>query len=171
MSKRIKKVRKAIEDRKKKREHSMPGGKGKPFAIHDTEEKHGYPPEVSDYTFKRKEGKPLITNLMFKAVLAGILFFSVALLMETELDSFAKPQEITSDMLQNEFPFAKVNTWYQNAFGSPLAFSPQTDFNPDNEAVATLPVTGQITESFQINGTGVKISPETDVDVFSHQAG
>lgn len=85
----------------------MPNGKENSFPIHDTEEKHGYPPEISGYSFKRKEGKSIITNLMFKGMLAAILFFSVALLMETELDSLAKPQEVTSEWYTMNFRLQK----------------------------------------------------------------
>lgn len=170
MSKQINKVRKAIEQRKKDREQKIPNME-KPVSFYDIEEKHGYPPEIAGYTFKRKDGKEFLAGFVFKAILAGILFFTVALLMESELDSLAKPKDVASNLLQNEFPFAKVNYWYQEAFGSPLAFSPQSDFTPGIETDGVLPVIGQITESFQVNGQGVKISPGKEVDVFSHQAG
>ncbi|MHA6252123.1 peptidoglycan DD-metalloendopeptidase family protein [Oceanobacillus sp. CAU 1775] len=171
MNKKIKKVRKSIESRKKTRGNQLPTDMNMPMQIHDIEEKHGYPPEISGYTIKRRESKPFLAGLVFKVILSGILFFSVAILMESNNNLLSKPKEVTTNLLKNDFPFAKVNTWYQEVFGSPLAFPSQTDFKSSEDYPAALPVNGQITESFQVNGKGVKITPGKETDVFSHQPG
>ncbi|MCM3742145.1 M23 family metallopeptidase [Oceanobacillus luteolus] len=171
MSRDIKRVRKAIEQRKKDRNYPQPGIKQDSGIFDSMEEKHGYPPEINSYVFKEKANKELSTALMMKAILAGILFFSVALLMNTNHAAFSKPQEIASQLLQNEFPFAKVNVWYQEIFGSPLAFSPQINHRANEVEEAVIPVNGDIIETFQVNGKGVKISPGKEVDVVSHHEG
>ncbi|WP_405100896.1 peptidoglycan DD-metalloendopeptidase family protein [Oceanobacillus sp. FSL H7-0719] len=174
MSKDVNRVRKAIEQRKKVRHHTIPSVKEDAFLFHDAEEKHGFPPEMNGYavgTKKSRVNKELYSSIMFKAIFAGILFFSTAILFNTDKAFFAKPKEIAVNLLQDEFPFAKVNIWYQDMFGSPLAFSPQSETNTqvDNEGV--MPVSGDITETFQVNGKGVKISPGKEVDVSAHQDG
>lgn len=171
MSRDIKNVRKSIEQRKKGRNPIAPVGKEQPFLFHDTEEKHGFPPDISGNIFKKQESSDRLAPFIMKGILAGILFFAAALLMHTDNDLLAKPQAMASNLLQNEFPFAKVNVWYQDVFGSPLAFSPQTESvsTGDNERI--MPVSGDITETFQANGTGVKISPGKEADVFAHQEG
>ena len=171
MSKNVKRVRKAIEQRKKGRQHSLPSVKEEVFHFHDAEEKHGYPPEINGYVARKKEGSEISSSFMFKAILSGILFFSAALLMDTDKAFLAKPQEVANNLLQNEFPFAKVNHWYQDGFGSPLAFSPQSPTNSKMDSEGIMPVSGDITETFQVNGKGVKISPGKEVDVSAHQAG
>ncbi len=173
MSKDVKKVRKAIEQRKKVRQHAIPSVKDDAVLFHDAEEKHGFPPAINGYAVGRKENenKEVYSNLMFKAIFAGILFFSTALLIHTDKAMFAKPQELAVSLLQDEFPFAKVNVWYQDIFGSPLAFSPQPETSPKMEHGGVMPVSGDITETFQVNGKGVKISPGREVDVSAHQDG
>ena len=75
MSKQIRKVRKSIEDRKKSRGDQLHFDTEMPMHIHDVEEKHGFPPEISGYTVKRRETRPFFTGLILKAIFAGILFF------------------------------------------------------------------------------------------------
>lgn len=173
MSRDVKKVRKAIEQRKKVRQHAIPSVKEDAFLFHDAEEKHGFPPEINGYAVGRKEdqNKEVYSTLMFKAIFAGILFFSTALLLNTDKAMFAKPQELAISLLQEEFPFAKVNVWYQDTFGSPLAFSPQPETNTKVDNGGVMPVSGDITETFQVNGRGVKISPGKEADVSAHQDG
>lgn len=171
MSKQISKVRKSIEERKKLRGNHLQSEKQMPMHIHDVEEKHGYPPEITGYTMKRREAKPFFTGLLFKAILAGILFFSVAILMDGKHDSLTNPKAVVTSFLTNDFPFAKVNVWYQDVFGSPLAMPSNANFKNTADYGAALPVSGQVTESFQVNGKGVKIAPGKQTDVYSHKDG
>lgn len=171
MSRNIKKVRKAIEQRKKIRKTPVRSINEESFLVSDAEEKHGFPPEVTGYVFKKREGKEVFTGFVIKGIIAGVLFFSVALLMDSDKALFAKPQDTINNLLQNEFPFAKVNHWYQDILGSPLAFSPQSSTIDNVEIQGVMPVNGNISESFQVNGKGVKITPGKEADVFAHQEG
>lgn len=171
MSRDIKKVRKAIEQRKKERNFPQTDLKQDSGIFHNTEEKHGYPPEINGYVFKERGSKDFLTGFMMKGILAGILFFSAALLMNTNHSLLVKPQEVAGQLLQNEFPFAKVNVWYQDVFGSPLAFSPQESQQQNETQEVVMPVSGDIIETFQVNGRGVKISPGKEVDVVAHHEG
>lgn len=171
MNKQVQKVRKSIEERKKSRGNQLPSDTEMPMHIHDVEEKHGYPPEIAGYTMKRREARPFLTGLIFKAILASILFFSVAILMDGKHESLTKSKAVVTSILTNDFPFAKVNVWYQDVFGSPLAMPSNGDFKYTAEHEAVLPVSGQVTETFQVNGKGVKITPGKQTDVYAHQAG
>lgn len=171
MSRDIRKVRKAIEQRKRERSVSYKDMEQASGIFHQPEEKHGYPPEINNYDFKEKSSKGFVTGLMMRGILSGILFFSVALLMSTNHALFVKPQEMANQLLRNDFPFAKVNSWYRDVFGSPLAFSPQPVDLPEEHQEAVMPVTGDIIETFQTNGTGVKISPGKETDIVAHHEG
>ncbi|MCF3941886.1 M23 family metallopeptidase [Oceanobacillus alkalisoli] len=171
MSKDIRKVRKAIEQRKKERNVPNKGIEQDSGIFHQAEEKHGYPPEINNYVFKEKASKDFVTGLMMKGILAGILFFSVALLMTTNHALLAKPQEVVHQLLRKDFQFAKVNSWYRDVFGSPLAFSPQPADLPDEHQEVVMPINGDIIETFQTNGTGVKISPGKETDIVAHHEG
>lgn len=171
MNREIRKVRKAIEQRKKEKGYPRAGVKQENEIFFQTEEKHGYPPEINSYVFKEKSNQEFMTKLMMKAILAGVLFFSVALLMNSNHSLFAKPQEVANQLLRNEFPFAKVNVWYKEVFGSPLAFAPDSDVRHNETKEVVMPVSGDIVETFQMNGKGVKISPGKEVDVVAHHEG
>src|SRR5699024_6254449 len=61
--------------------------------------------------------------------------------------------------------------WYKETLGSPLAFSPsEKDLKVQTEPIA-LPVTGNITEGFQTNGSGIMIAPESATEVTAWDSG
>lgn len=168
MSKNINKVRQSIEQRKKMRgmpTREVPSKQIMP-ALPQDEEKHGYFPDFSDGdgAFQSNRKSKLISGFMLKSILSVMLFFGVALLWQTDAVLLHKPKDWTSSALTEEFPFARANQWYQETFGSPLAFSPGQSEVAGGEPMA-LPVAGSVTESFQKNGTGVMISPTETASV------
>src|SRR5699024_8634102 len=92
------------------------------------------------------------------------------LLWNTDTTLFANVKSWTSDALTEEFPFAKVNVWYQETFGNPLAFTPTGSKGSEHDGLA-LPVSGSVTESFQTNGKGIMIAPDTSSVVSAIQEG
>ncbi|MFD1038616.1 peptidoglycan DD-metalloendopeptidase family protein [Virgibacillus byunsanensis] len=161
MNKGVKKVRKSIVQRKKLRGLNTKEAYTKQItpSFLQEEEKHGYFPSFSDGPLPSKDKSSLVSGLMVKGVLAVILFLGVALLFQTNSSLLTEPREWTSTALTEEFPFARVNYWYQETFGSPLAFTPKNPVAEDNQLLA-LPVSGSVTESFQANGTGIMIATE-----------
>ncbi|MRG88226.1 peptidoglycan DD-metalloendopeptidase family protein [Salinibacillus xinjiangensis] len=125
------------------------------------EEKHGYFPTFTPGKgpYKKSEQNG-ISPFVFKALLAGILFFSSAILLRMEGEEFQKPKAFVVSALTEEFPFAKVQAWYRTNLGTPFAFlEGNEDVRPVNEQNGLiLPVNGVISESFQQNGEGVMIS-------------
>lgn len=169
MDKNIRKVRKSIEQRKKRRGMITKDDAQKQLIspIPQDEEKHGYYPVFSE-TPSASSGQVnrRLTGLAFKGILSVILFFGVALLHETNQPLFSQAKEWTTQAMTEEFPFAKVNVWYQETFGSPLAFSPEERRNPlEGEQHLALPVMGSVQESFQANGKGIKIAPQQATEV------
>ncbi|WP_373892931.1 peptidoglycan DD-metalloendopeptidase family protein [Virgibacillus natechei] len=163
----VKKVRQSIEQRKKAR-----GLTGKesdreqlPAPFPQEEEKHGYFASFSDTAFESSTVSKFPYQFMLKGVLSIMLFFGVALLGQTDATFLQKPKEWTSTALTEEFPFASVNVWYQDTFGSPLALTPQNNQVSGNQNQMGLPVSGDVTETFQVNGTGIMIAPDETADV------
>lgn len=172
MDKGVNKVRQSIVQRKKMR-GLVPkeGTKSQVLpSFPQEEEKHGYFPMFSDSTIQTTDKSKFISGFMLKGILSVFLFFGVALLWQTNSDLLLKPREWTSGILTEEFPFAKVNLWYQETFGSPLAFTAQSE-PVSEEAQLALPVSGSVTESFQANGKGVMIAPEETAAVSVLQDG
>lgn len=174
MNKKIKDIRKSIEQRKKNQR--MPNTKEPQTQkinpiFPQEEEKHGYYPVLPDSTTEQigsARGSKLIPKVLVKGILAFLLFFGAGLLYRTDYVGMHKPTEWTTSVLTKEFPFAKVNQWYQQAFGEPLGFSSQEtaeEENPQDEQALALPVNGEVEESFQANGSGIRIAPQQTTDV------
>ncbi|RDW21668.1 peptidoglycan DD-metalloendopeptidase family protein [Oceanobacillus chungangensis] len=160
MTKGVNKVRKSIEQRKKLRGVIPKDNVERQIfpSLPEEEEKHGYYPVFSD-TSSSKGGiseKPVSSGIILRALLSTMLFFGIALLWQLDSSSLQGPKLWTSSVLEEEFPFAKVNVWYRDTFGAPLAFSPEKVDNQSQEILA-LPVSGDITEPF--SGEGIRIEP------------
>lgn len=179
----VKKVRQSIAQRKRKRgmdfkEGNRPQEMGKVLPmIPQDDEKHGFFP-IADHAEEGKlpedaeRKKKAVSSLFVKAVLSAALFFIALIIMQGEAD---KPKRWVSDALTENFPFAKANAWYLDRFGSPLALLPE---NTDEQKTATvgkeaaaLPVAGNVKETFQANGEGVKIAPGTEAKVNAMKEG
>src|SRR5699024_1766976 len=91
-------------------------------------------------------------------MLSVMLFFGVGLLWQTNTALLQQPKGWASNALTEAFPFARVNQWYHETFGAPLAFSREHTELASGVPIA-LTVSGSVTESLQANGTGVMISP------------
>ncbi|WP_042223337.1 M23 family metallopeptidase [Oceanobacillus manasiensis] len=160
----VKKVRQSINQRKKARGMSTAkeGAKRHVLPVFpQDEEKHGYMPIYDGQGAVGDKKNKVITAVLLKGILSIMLFFGVALIWETNAPQLQSTKEWTSGVLTEEFPFAKVNQWYQESFGTPLALPPNRDTSESvTEGALALPVSGNVTESFQANGTGIKIAPE-----------
>ncbi|WP_068674490.1 M23 family metallopeptidase [Oceanobacillus sp. Castelsardo] len=163
----VKKVRKAIEKRKKLRGPISKGNEMKKIypAFPQDEEKHGYYPFFSEDVSPSEKKGTLVTGFILKGMLSVMLFLGVALLHETDSEALDTPKQWTSSALTKEFPFAQVSEWYRDAFGSPLAFSPELPAQAQTAETMALPVNGNIAESFHVNGKGIKIAPEETTEV------
>lgn len=162
MDRGIRKVRKSIKQRKKNREIKNHLTTQMLPIIASEEEKHGIEPSLYDfnYTYDKKQVRPLHKSAMFvKAIASLLLFFAAAFLLQTNMLVFEQPKKWINDALQEEFPFAKVNDWYVTTFGTPLAITPQGNIHLENDAMV-LPVSGEVVETFSANGSGIMISPK-----------
>lgn len=172
MSKGIKQVRKSINQRKRTRGLKQQDGSSKPVfpSFPEEEEKHGYFPMFHDDTAKSwSSGKTdkRISSVVVKGMLSIMLFFTVALIFQTDSEWLSKPKKWTGSALSEEFPFASVNNWYQETFGKPMAVAPNEQPANHESSPLAMPVMGSVYQSFQENGTGIMIKPgeETEVSV------
>ncbi|MEI3605828.1 M23 family metallopeptidase [Pseudogracilibacillus sp. SE30717A] len=170
MDRGIQKVRQSIKQRKKNRDQ-LNKGKMNPNVLPFTaseEEKHGFfdvPAYDISSSFKKDNQKTMSFNMFFKAAASIGLFIIVSFLAQTNSQNFHQAQQWTYEVLQEEFPFAKVNEWYVTKFGSPLALTPQDTTKLNHEDTSVLPVLGPIVETFSSNGTGIMISPTEKTNV------
>ncbi|WP_163537892.1 M23 family metallopeptidase [Gracilibacillus sp. YIM 98692] len=176
MRKNLAQIRKNIHRRKQERKQAteklMSQSTDKSFiknVMMEDEERHGYSPPVHGWggsSQNSSTSKPFL----FKSVLASAIFFVSVLTMSIDSKWMEKPRQWTSYAITEEFPFATVNAWYQAKFGAPFAI--QTDLEKEEEVEPTaLPVSGQISQSFQENGEGIRISSSQETEVVAVEAG
>ncbi len=127
--------------------------KDRPFSENNT-------PHVPQRSFQRR--------FLIKTFLATTLFFASTLLLTNQDGWLEKPHQFTKQLYTVEFPFATVNAWYQAKFGAPLALQ-QKQIN--EEEPLALPVSGEISQTFQENGEGVLISSAEEKEVVAIQSG
>ncbi|MCZ0702394.1 stage IV sporulation protein FA [Natronobacillus azotifigens] len=137
------------------------------------EERHGYisPSSFSSKSIEKSSSENVkVPSFILKSILAGVLFFSVAITMQWDANWLTKPKEWTTTALTEDFPFATVNLWYQEQFGAPFGFlsSPADVANMDERSV---PVNGVISQPFHANGKGVWIATEDQSDVYAVEQG
>ncbi|MFD2046215.1 peptidoglycan DD-metalloendopeptidase family protein [Ornithinibacillus salinisoli] len=174
MNKGVNQVRKSITERKKKRgitSNSQGISTKQVIPLPQDEEKHGYYPSFFDGSGDGKPKSRFISGFILKGILSVMLFFGIALMWETDSDILHQPKEWTSSMLTEEFPFANVYKWYQDTFGSPLAFSPSPSDTTEGSEALAYPVNGSVTETFQANGKGIMIAPEKTTNVSALREG
>lgn len=159
----IRNVRKSINERKKSRGVPMKTGHSRVSTIMPSlpqdEEKHGFYPDFLDSSASNHTRSNAITGIIFKGILSVMLFFGVAIIWDNDAEFLAKPKRWANNALTEEFPFASAYKWYKDAFGTPLALTPNQGSEEDEDVALALPVSGNVIETFQANGTGIMIAP------------
>lgn len=173
MKRNIEQVRRDIAKRKQQKKvvqkHQRPNYSN---LLPQDEEKHGYLPTAS-YSVKTSEEKESVSvapTFVLKTILAAILFFAVAITVQWEASWLEKPKAWTTAALTEDFPFATVNVWYQDRFGSPFSLMPESGTEVTSETMA-LPVNGSISQPFHTNGKGVWIDAHDQSDVHAVDQG
>lgn len=173
MKRDVRDIRKSIAQRKKERELNGKKSVSTPVSYVQEEEKYGYLP-FTQGEHRQSANAQLVSAFVFKAIVAAVLFFSVAILYRMDASILQKPKSWVTGALTEEFQFASVNRWYQEKFGEPLAFLPQSPANNEVEPASAqhaLPVNGTISESFQKNGNGIMIETQQEQEVKASNGG
>jgi stage IV sporulation protein FA len=135
------------------------------------DESDGYSPFVSYESPSPEQDHPLFKkeHFYFKLLAAACLFLLVAVLFKHPSENLDPVRGVVTETMNQEFQFAMISSWYEDAFGKPIAFLPA---NQTNEVAKTetgeenaLPVIGKIKESFEANGEGVIIETDKDAKV------
>lgn len=174
MKRDVSQIRRNIAQRKRARKtltsNSSTPRKITPSSFPQDEEKHGFLPVNEHYDSSKSVKDTFVASFVMKSILAAVLFFGVAVFFQVNGSWVEKPKLWTSKVLTEEFPFASVNKWYQEQFGSPLALTPSKS-NASEDGALALPVNGTISQTFQMNGEGILISAEETSEVLSMEAG
>ena len=168
----IRKVRESIKRRKKDRYLSENKSNKETPLFPSDEERHGFLTTSTSLTTNRKtdDVRKVSKIKTFRKVIGAIVLLSLcSFILQTNIVSFDTPKRWLLVQLEEEFPFAKVNQWYVSTFGSPIALTPE--ILPREDGQVSLPVIGDVVETFSTNGTGIMISPNAKSVVSALQDG
>lgn len=169
MKRDIEQIRKDIAKRKQQKHPRTTVSQSMVSDLVQDEEKHGYLPTNHAVKTIKTNTSQSVPGYILKTILAGVLFFTIAITTQWDVDWLTKPKQWTTEAFTEDFPFATVNAWYQDRFGAPFAFMRQPDVLDNTPAV--LPVNGTISQSFDSNGQGVWISTIDQSDIYAIEQG
>lgn len=172
MQRQIRQVRRSIRRRRENKRVIKPQTSSRTMTPLITEhERHGDVQLFPDDTPIKKITRRRFSAIYFKGIAASILFVLSFIVFKTDMIPLSSSKDWFEKQLTKEFPFAAVNAWYHDRFGRPLAFNPQ--FNTDLPRVdrQALPVIGEVSEPFHLNGEGIKISSEVTTPVKAWEDG
>ncbi len=183
MANRLDKIRRKIEARRKKINHSV-GKKERSqpqyFPSHSEfrDEPDYYFPADSKGTEQPEEKLFRKDILILQTLVAICLFLVVGIMFKTGAPQFEGARQFVQNSFEKEFQFATVATWYEDQFGRPLALLPTTtnialnDYENEEINVAyAVPATGKIARSFEQDGKGVIVETTSNSSVEAAKGG
>ncbi len=172
MSKNLHSVRKGIAERKRLKGEQIQKGMAdtvRTFTV-DEEESHGFPPHPKYEPPSSQDNSKFASRFMFRLILSASLFFGTAIYLQADHPIIEKTKGTVLTALTEEFPFATVNSWYQERFGDPVALSPSGDSANTAEAQA-MPVNGTVVQPFEESKEGILIESAQQSDVVAVDEG
>ncbi|OLO40666.1 peptidase M23 [Alkalihalophilus pseudofirmus] len=182
MSKRIDKIKKQIESRRrevqgkgarKERERSAPLFYDRHDESRDEPDFYVFQEkkEVSQDRWKQKDW------FLMRSLIAVALFLVIAIMFNSGMPQLESVRQVVKQSYEQEFQFAAISNWYENQFGRPLALLPMSmdvaleDTNEAPPVAYAVPATGQIRENFEQNGTGILVETAKDANVEAVKSG
>ncbi|WP_240374731.1 peptidoglycan DD-metalloendopeptidase family protein [Bacillus piscicola] len=168
MAKNINKVRKKIEQKRRKHELTRSKEVNYGYYPHHVDAPYHEPEFYKWQEHEKMQDRPVRKEKergawVLQGLIAATLFLLIGILFQSNHPAYEGAREFVRTSFAEEFPFAKATAWYEERFGSPLAFLPfqQSLDQPVNQEPletakpAAIPVTGTVAESFSENGKGI----------------
>ncbi|UPM55265.1 M23 family metallopeptidase [Gottfriedia acidiceleris] len=175
MSKRVDDIRKRIAKRREQEEKwGNPNQLMSKFPVKEVQNTEGgYTYTYDDLV--EEQGKKIMnnSNFMFRSLLCAIIVLALAIILKSNSPMASQVRHGLSQVYESEFQFASLQKWYEDRFGSPIAFLPQLNdqkqnVGNDNYAV---PASGKVLQSFKTDGQGILIQTEANQKVESIKKG
>jgi len=137
----------------------------------------------TDYYSTSKRQKPQKDKppyFLIKCFVAAILVLGIGVVEKQNFFPSLKVKDTLKASLDNEFNFARVSSWYESKFGSPMAFLPlgknqqaekTSTASTNGSAHFAVPVNGQVTETFKQNKKGVTVQTAENSNVEAIDSG
>jgi stage IV sporulation protein FA len=169
LSKRVDDIRKRIAKRREQEEKwGHPNQLMTKFPVKEVQNNEdGYTYTYDDLV--EQHGNKIInnSNFLFRSLLSAIIVLVLAIILKSNSPIASHVRNGLTDVYNSEFQFASIQKWYEDRFGSPIAFLPQiiqkkgTEGN-ENYAV---PASGKVLQSFKTDGQGILIQTELNQKV------
>ncbi|MFP7493500.1 M23 family metallopeptidase [Terribacillus saccharophilus] len=172
MGKNLHSVRKGIAERKRRKGEQIQKGMAdtvNSFTVGE-EETHGFPPSPNYEPPSSRDNSKFASKFMFRLIVSASLFFGTAIYLQADHPLIEKTKGTVLTTLTEEFPFATVNSWYQERFGDPVALSPGGD-DPGTAEVQAMPVNGTVVQPFDESNEGILIESAQQSDVVAVDEG
>ncbi len=177
MSRRLKKLRRDLERRRRQLEYEVRKTDSyKPVYASRSEEWDAceFPLDLDE-----REQSILERNefFLFRSLVAICLFLMIGIVFKVDAPTLTPVRQFVSDAYEHEFQFATIAHWYEQHFGRPLALLPTADDTDEitegeqDEIHYALPATGTIYEDFEENGKGIIVETEIGTKVEAIRGG
>lgn len=174
MSKGVRDVRRSIKQRRKNRRlrSNKASHISENIKVNDIDD-HARYGELKNYIPGHlNQGNKLFSIKSYVKILISVSLICAAyILFQTDVFSNPTVSQWFEEQMTEEFPFARMNEWYQQTFGHPLAINPVSINEPRQTDDHVLPVSGNVSETFQVNGRGIMIAPQGETQVTAWQDG
>ncbi|SDI69832.1 M23 family metallopeptidase [Alteribacillus bidgolensis] len=183
MDKNINKVRRQIENKRKKREWMRERDQSSSYEFYPHHSDAPYhEPEFYKWSDQEKEMDRQDRRggaWVLQSLIAATLFLLIGILFQSSHPAFEGARQYITTSFEEEFPFAAATAWYEERFGSPLAFLPfqdnleNTPQQPVSESTDSfaVPVSGTVAESFSENGKGIVLETGQDESIEAIKGG
>ncbi|WP_158738213.1 M23 family metallopeptidase [Alteribacillus sp. YIM 98480] len=183
MDKNINKVRRQIENKRKKREWTRERDQSSSYEFYPHHSDAPYhEPEFYKWSDQEKAmDRPDKRGgaWVLQSLIAATLFLLIGILFQSSHPAFEGARQYITTSFEEEFPFAAATAWYEERFGSPLAFLPfqdnleNTPQQPVSESTDSfaVPVSGTVAESFSENGKGIVLETGKDESIEAIKGG
>ncbi|MBB5174382.1 M23 family metallopeptidase [Texcoconibacillus texcoconensis] len=186
MSKKVDKIRRQLDAKRKKRStslHQRQRSAPQIYQQHDEAREHDdvvIPPSAPKGKNNTESKQPLIRKdiLLLQMMGSICLFLIVGILFQNPSPTFDSARDFIYRSMTTEFEFDTIAHWYEDQFGRPLALVPpttnvaldQTD-EPNVDYAYAVPASGTVSESFDQNGRGIFVETSKGSQVEAVKSG
>jgi stage IV sporulation protein FA len=169
LSKRVDDIRKRIAKRREQEDKwGHPNQMMTKFPLNEAQTtEDGYTYSYDDLV--EQQGKKIMNHstFLFRSLLSAVIVLGLAIILKSNSPIASEVRTGLSKVYNSEFQFASIQKWYEDRFGSPIAFLPQ--LNNKKETVDSVdygvPATGKVLQSFKTDGQGILIQTELNQKV------
>lgn len=170
LSKRVDEIRKRIAKRREQEEKwGHPNQLMTKFPLNEVQNNEGGFTYTYDDLVEQQGIKKMGSGstFLFRTLLSAVIVLCLAIVLKSNSPLGQEVKSGLTKIYNKEFQFAALQKWYEDRFGTPIAFLPQLNkknntIDKENYAV---PASGKVLQNFKMDGQGVLIQTESNQKV------